>query len=69
MIAKKEENVDMDTLPIVQILEDEIQKQKEKEGGMTEREMLAIACRLRDHLFNEEVTREQIAHLFTLLPH
>lgn len=59
----------MDTLPLVKILEDEIQREKEKDGGMTEREMLQISCRLRDHLFHEEVTRAEIAHLFTLLPH
>ena len=57
----------MDTLPLKQILEDEIEKKKRE--GMTERDTLAIACRLRDHLFHEELTRQEIAELFAKLPH
>ncbi len=57
----------MDTLPLKQMLEDEIEEKKQK--GMTERDTMEIACRLRDHLYHEELTRQEIADLFTKLPH
>lgn len=59
----------MDNPPLYQILEDEIQKEKTKENGMSEEASLSLFFRLRGYLFQQKLTKEEVMRLFTILPH